>query len=211
MLTASRQQPARLYVGHFTHDRSVQPILTAYKNGVSYPVAGRDELTEAIPALRGRFPSYAAFGGSQIENLFPRSDVAQATVLETYDFASSVAINNGNGTFTVRPLPPEAQIAPVKAVLAGDFDGDGRTDLLLAGNELGVPPVFGPYDASYGLLLLGKADSGFEPIELPQDGLVLDGQVRHIKALRQAGGARLIVVARNDGKLQVLRIAGPRP
>jgi hypothetical protein len=200
-----------LYVGHFSHDRSVQPILTAYRNGVSYPVAQRDELTEAIPALRGRFPSYAAFGASRIENIFSKSDVAQATVLEAYDFASSVAINNGNGTFRLRPLPAEAQIAPVKAMLAADFDGDGRTDLLLAGNELGVPPVFGPYDASYGLLLLGKSNGGFEPVELPQDGLVLDGQVRHIRALRQAGGARLIVVGRNDGTLQVLRIAGSRP
>jgi hypothetical protein len=200
-----------LYVGRFTHERSVQPILTAFKNGVSYPIASRDELTEVIPALRGRFPSYSAFGASRVENILPRSDLANASVLEAHDFASSVAINNGNGTFTLRALPVEAQLAPVKAALAADFDGDGRMDLLIAGNELGVPPVFGPYDASYGLLLLGKPDGGFEPVELPQDGLVLDGQVRHIKALRQAGGARLIVVARNNGKLQVLRIAGPRP
>jgi hypothetical protein len=211
VLTASRQQPARLYVGHFTHDRSVQPILTGYRNGVSYPVAQRDELTGVIPALGGRFPSYAAFGASRIENILPRSDIAQAAVLEAYDFASSVAINKGDGTFRLEPLPAEAQFAPVKAVFADDFDGDGRPDVLLAGNELGVPPVFGPYDASYGLLLLGKPGGGFEPVELPQDGLVLDGQVRHIRALRQAKGTRLIVVARNDEKLQVLRIAGSRP
>jgi hypothetical protein len=35
---------------------------------------------------------------------------------------------------------------------------------------------------------------------------VLTGQVRHIKALRQAGGARLLVIARNDDSLQVLRV-----
>jgi hypothetical protein len=211
VLTASRRQPARLYTGHFTHDRSVQPILTSYKNGISYPVAQRDELTEVIPALRERFPSYAAFGASRIDDILPRSDIAHATVLESYDFASSVAINKGDGTFSLEPLPPEAQFAPVKAVFVDDIDGDGRADVLLAGNELGVPPVFGPYDASYGLLLLGKPNGGFESVELSQDGLVLDGQVRHIRALRQAGGARLIVVARNDEKLQVLRIAGSRP
>ena len=31
-----------------------------------------------------------------------------------------------------------------------DFDGDGHTDLLVAGNFFGVPPLLGRYDASYG-------------------------------------------------------------
>jgi len=208
-LTASRRQPARLYVGDFAHNRTVQGILTVYKNGVSYPVAGRDELLRAVPELRSRFPSYSAFGASRVEDIFPQSELQRARVLEAYDFASSVAMNNGNGTFTLRPLPMEAQFAPVAASLADDFDGDGRVDLLVAGNEFGVPPLFGRYDAGYGLFLHGTGDGRFEPIDLSQSGLVLDGQVRHIKALRAAGGGRLIVVARNDDKLQVLRISPP--
>jgi hypothetical protein len=208
LITASPQAPARLYVGHFTHDRSVQQILTVFNNGVSYPVAQRDELIRAIPELGKRFPSYSAFGATRVEDILPRSDLRQAKVLEAYNFATSVALNNGNGTFTLRPLPMEAQFAPITAIVADDFDGDGRTDLLLAGNEFGVPPLFGRYDASYGLLLRGKPNGDFEPVDLSQDGLVLNGQVRHIRTLRQAGGIRLIAVARNDDKLQVLRI-GP--
>ena len=60
----------------------------------------------------------------------------------------------------------EAQFAPVTAIVADDFDGDGRTDLLLAGNEFGIPPLFGRYDASYGLLLHG--DGQYAPEYLPQ-------------------------------------------
>jgi hypothetical protein len=200
-----------LYVGHFAHDRSVQQILTAYKNGVSYPVAQRDELVRVIPELGPRFASYSAFGAARVEDILSRADLTKASVLEAYNFATSIALNNGDGTFTLQPLPIEAQFAPVTAVIADDFDGDGRTDLLLAGNEFGVPPLFGRYDASYGLLLRGKPSGRFEPVELSRDGLVLDGQVRHIRTLRQVGGTRLIAVARNDDKLQVLRIAPSRP
>jgi hypothetical protein len=211
MLTASRDRPARLYVGRFAHDRSTQPLLTTYRSGVSYPVAQRDELAQAIPALRARYSSYADFGASRVEDIVSHSDIAQAKTLEAYDFATSVAINNGNGTFTIKPLGAEAQFAPVRAIVAADFDEDGRTDLLLAGNDLGMPPAFGPHDASYGVLLRGKPDGGFESVDLAVSGLVLDGQVRHIGTIRQAGGARLVVVARNDETLQVLRIAGFRP
>ena len=209
-LTASPKQPAHLYVGDFAHDRSIQQILTVSRDGASYPVAGRDELLRAIPDLRVRYPSYAAFAGRHIEDILPVSERRRATVLAAYDFATSIALNNGNGTFTLRALPMEAQFAPVAAVLAGDFDGDGHIDLLLAGNDFGVPPVFGRYDASYGLMLRGIGDGHFEPVDLTTSGLVLEGQVRHIKAVRRAMGGVSIVVARNNDKLQIFRIS-PAP
>jgi hypothetical protein len=122
-----------------------------------------------------------------------------------------VALNDGNGRFTVRPLPVEAQFAPIYAALADDFDGDGRTDLLLAGNFYGVTPVRGRYDASYGLLLRGAGDGRFESVDLERSGLVLEGQVRRLRSIRAADGSRLIAVARNDSTLRILRPLRARP
>jgi hypothetical protein len=206
-LRASPTEPARLYVDDFGHTGTVEQIVTFYKHGVSYPLAGRDELLELAPQLRRRYPTYASFGASRIEDIFSASELAQATMREAHYFASAVALNNGNGTFTLTPLPAEAQFAPIRAVLADDFDGDGRTDLLVAGNDYGAPPVLGRYDASYGLLLRGSGDGRYEAVDLEQSGLLIDGQVRHLQWLRHANGDRLIVVARNDDKLQIL---GPR-
>jgi len=172
---------------------------------VSYPLAGRDELVRLIPQLRRRYPSYAAFGASRIDDILPASELKQATVLEARVFASSVALNSGDGTFRLQPLPVEGQFAPVYASLAADFDGDGHADLLLAGNLYGVQPVLGRYDASYGLLLHGTGDGRFESVDMEQSGLLIEGQVRHLGLLRHAGGDRLIVVARNNDRLQVLR------
>jgi len=205
-LAASRQRPARLYVGDFAHDHVVQQILTAYTGSESYPVAGRDELVRAIPGLRDKFPSYAAFGGRRIEDILPAADRSRATILEAYNFATSIALNTGGG-YTLQTLPPEAQLSSVRAALADDFDGDGHVDLLLAGNDFGVPPVFGRNDASYGVFLRGVGDGRFTPVDLPESGLVLAGQARHIRVVRQANGGRLIVVARNDDTLQVFRLS----
>jgi len=206
-LHASLKEPARLYVNDFSHSGggNLEQILTSYKNGVSYPVAGRDELLKKIPSLRGKYPSYKDFGASRVEDIFPAADLSQAQVREAYTFASAVALNNGNGAFTLQPLPVEAQFAPIYASLAGEFDGDGKTDLLVGGNFYGVIPVLGRYDASYGLLLRGDGKGGFTAVDMAESNLVIDGQVRDMKMLRGPKGERLIVVARNNDKVMVLR------
>jgi hypothetical protein len=120
-----------------------------------------------------------------------------------------VARNNGNGTFTVEALPAEAQFAPIYTALPGDFDGDGRIDLLVGGNFSGVPPVLGRYDASYGLMLKGDGAGHLTPVDLAESNLVIDGEVRHMASLRGARGERLIVVARNNDKVEILRVQPP--
>ena len=87
----------------------------------------------------------------------------------------------------------------------GDFDGDGHTDLVVAGNFSGVTPVRGRYDASYGLLLRGDGLGGFASVDLEASNLVIDGEVRDMALVQLADGGRLIVVARNDDALQMLR------
>ena len=204
-LRASAAEPARLVIGDFGHNGTLEQLLTFYKHGVSYPLAGRDELVRLVPQLRSRYASYADFGASRIEEIFPAADLRAAKVREARTFASSVAMNDGKGGFTLRPLPAEAQFAPIRAVLADDFDGDGKTDLLVAGNFFGVPPMLGRYDAGYGLLLRGDGRGGFAAVDLEADNLVIEGQARHLGLLRRANGDRLVVVARNDDRLQLLR------
>jgi hypothetical protein len=208
-LTASAREPMRMYVGDFGHNGTLEQLITFYKHGVSYPLAGRDELVKLMPALRSKYPSYRAFGASRIEDILPASELAKAKVLEAHTFASAVAMNRGKGTFALQPLPVEAQFAPVYAVRAEDFDGDGRADLLLAGNFYGVPPAQGRYDASHGLLLHGNGDGTFAAVDMSRSHLLIEGQVRHMQPLTRADGSRLVIVARNDDRLQLLRALRP--
>jgi len=205
VLRASRAEPARLYLGDFFGTGRPAQILTSYRHGTSYPLAGRDELIQVMPALASRYPTYASFGASRIEDIIPAKALRTAHVLEADTFASAVGLNRGDGTFELRPLPNEAQFAPIYSSLAGDFDGDGKTDLIVAGNFYGVTPVQGRYDASYGLLLRGDGRGNFAPVDMERSGLAIEGQVRHMAFLQGARGERLIVVARNNDKLQVLR------
>jgi len=210
-LRASSSEPARMYVGDFSHTggENVEQIITSYRNGVSYPLAGRDELLARIPALKTKFPSYKDFGASRIEDIFPAADIQQAQVREAHTFASAVALNNGNGTFTLRQLPIEAQFAPIYASLAGDFDGDGKADLLIGGNLYGVAPVLGRADASYGLMLHGDGAGNFTSVDMVASNFAVDGEVRDLKLLRGPSGQRFIAVARNNDRLLLFHASSP--
>jgi hypothetical protein len=204
-IRASREEPARLYVHDFFQNDALEQVLTFYKHGVSYPVMGRDDFARTMPQLRSKYDSYAKFGASRVEDILPADELKRATKLEAYVFASSVALNKGDGTFDLQQLPIEAQFAPVYAALAEDFDTDGNVDLLLGGNFDGVTPMWGRYDASYGLVLRGDGRGRFRSIDLDESGVEITGQVRHMKWLRHAGGDRVILVARNNDRLMVLR------
>jgi hypothetical protein len=207
-IRASRDEPARMYVHDFFRNGALEQVITFYKHGVSYPLLGRDDFVQTMPPLRGRYGSYAAFGASRIEDIFSSEELEQASVMEARTFATSVAVNRGNGSFDLLPLPLEAQFSPVYAAIAADFTEDGDIDLLLGGNFDGVTPLLGRYDASYALLLEGDGSGRFTAVDLERSGLEVEGQVRDLKWLRRARGGRVIVVARNNDRTLVLRPQG---
>src|SRR2546430_4561198 len=98
----------------------------------------------------------------------------------SHTFATALVRNNGDGSFTLSPLPLEAQLAPVYGILAQDVDGDGKPDLLLAGNFDGVQPEIGRMSASYGLVLRGDGRRRFTPLPAAQSGVMVPGQARDI-------------------------------
>ena len=212
-LQASAAAPVTMHVKDFTGGGFVQQLLATHEQGRSYPFAVRDELIRAVPALKARFPSYADFAGQPMDAVFPAPMLDGATVRTARTFATSLVRNDGGGRFTVVPLPREAQLAPVYALLRDDVDGDGRADLLLGGNFEGVLPSIGRMASGVGLLLRGDAAGALVPVPARESGFRVPGQTREIVRLRGAGGPRYLV-ARNDDRPMLFRPAPrvrPRP
>ena len=86
-------------------------------------------------------------------------------------------------------------------MLAGDFDGNGTLDLVLAGNFDGVKPEIGRMSASYGLFLRGDGKGSFTPVRTVESGFFVPGQARDIARIRTRAGVRYVVTRNNDGPL----------
>ena len=200
-LHASPTEPATMYVKDFDGNGFAEQIVACYNQGRNYPLALRDDLIKALPALAARFPNYKDYARLTVSDVFPSKELEGALVRTAYTFATSLVQHNANGSFTLVPLPREAQLAPVYGILAEDVDGDGTRDLLLAGNFDGVKPEIGRMSASYGLVLRGDGSGGFTPARTIESGFLVPGQSRDIQRLRTPNGRRYIVARNNDRPL----------
>jgi len=200
-LHASEAEPATMYVKDFDGNGVSEQIVSVYNHGTSYPIAMRDELLTALPYLKPRYPRYADYAGQTVTDIFSPAELAGATVKQVHTFATALARNNGDGSFTLVPLPLAAQLAPVYGILAGDVDGDGRPDLLLAGNFDGVQPAIGRMSASHGLALQGDGTGRFTPLGAGQSGFFVPGQARDIQRVRTRRGDLYVVTRNNDRPL----------
>jgi hypothetical protein len=111
--------------------------------------------------------------------------------------ASVIAINNGNGQFTVQKLPAELQLSSICAVHCTDLDDDGKPDIILGGNEFGFLPQFERLDAGRGAVLLNKGKAEFRLLDAEESGVDLEGQIRDIKEIKGAIGKQILFL-RND-------------
>jgi hypothetical protein len=203
-LRASANEPVTMYVKDFVGNGFAQQIVTYYSNGRSYPLVLRDDLIKALPYLKTRYLSYKDYARQSVTDIFSPKELADALVKEAYTFSTSLARNNGDGSFTLVPLPRKAQLAPVYGILASDFDGDGKLDLLLAGNFDAVKPEIGRMSASYGLFLHGDGKGEFTPVEASKSGFLVPGQARDIERIRTSHG-ELYVVTRNNDRPVIFR------
>jgi hypothetical protein len=207
---ATPAEPVTMYVKDFGGSGVVDQIVSVYNHGTSYPIAMRDELLKALPYLRARYPGYKDYARQTVTDIFTPDELRGAILRQARTFATALARNNGDGSFTLVPLPRAAQIAPVYAILARDVDGDGKPDLLLAGNFDGVQPEIGRMSAGYGLLLRGDGTGRFTPVPEPQSGFLVPGQARDIARVRTRRGP-LYVVTRNNDRPLVFRPSPPVP
>ena len=208
-LQASVSEPVSMYVKDFAHSGFAQQILTYYNNGKQYPMPLRDELLRSIAPLRERYPTYKSFANQTMADVFPPQELGGAVVKNAYTFATSLIRNNGDGSFTVVPLPVEAQISPVYGVLASDFETTGKTGLLLAGNFDGVNPEIGTMTAGYGVYLRGDGKGHFTAVREPESGFEVPGQARDIQRVRTRTGA-IYIVARDNDRPLVFQSSGRR-
>ncbi|MBW3545211.1 MAG: VCBS repeat-containing protein, partial [Bacteroidetes bacterium] len=201
--SASEASPMALYVSDFDDNKTLDHIFVRTLDGKEYPMVLRHDLVKQLTNLKKKYTTYQAYAGQTVQQVFTEEQLGGALRRVAHTLASSVVFNNGDGTYTVQPLPDQVQFSPVRSILAADFDGDGKEELLLSGNFENTKPEEGRYDANEGILLKVAPDRQFRVLSPRQTGLKVKGVVNGTAVLHTASGKKMLLFARNNDTLQV--------
>jgi len=194
----SAKEPAELYYADFDKNGSIDPFLNFYVQGVSYPFVSRDELNDQIYPMRRKFSSYKNYANATMKDIIPPDDLAKAGKL-TVNETRTICLLYKNGKFIPAPLPLQAQFSMVSKIVTGDFDHDGKADLLLFGNHSDNRLKLGSIDAGYGCLLKGNGHGDFSYVDQPDAGLSVKGDVKSATTITIGDKKYVIVGINNEG------------
>ncbi|MFO7826731.1 MAG: VCBS repeat-containing protein [Cyclobacterium sp.] len=203
-----KEAPLQIHWADFDANGSMEAIISHVRDGKRVPVHPRDDLFQQIPSLKKTYPTYHDYALADMASLIEATAEKAPKQLSVEQFASVILMNTDSG-FQISPLPNEAQLAPVYGALAEDFNGDGKTDLFLTGNNFAGEAINGPYDASYGLMLHGDAAG---TLKVPQQNPWVSGDQRGLThATLQKSGQTLALALKNNQAIEWLNLFPASP
>ena len=205
---ADDKHPVSIYAKDFDKNSRIDPIVTIFlkdQKGIKdeYTSANRDEIISQLPGVRKKYLKYKEFAQANIHHIFSEEEMKEALVLRANNFNSCYLQNNGNGKFSLHPLPSQAQMAPINGMVVDDFNGDGDLDIAVSGNDYGNEVTNGRYDGMNGLVLLGDGTGKFSSQTILQAGLFISGDAKALVKMKGPGNTYLLAASQNRGPLKI--------
>lgn len=186
----SPTEPDWLIFGDMDQNARPELIEVYSAEGVRYPRRGFDPLQRSMPFLRQKFLNFHQFSMSPMTSMFSEEAVRKAFMVRATHSESGVLLNQGDLTFTFKPLPKLAQAAPINDIAVIDVNDDNMPDLVVAQNDFSPQSMQGRMDGGMGLLLIGQGDGSFQCVAPRESGIVVPGESRRVDALDLNGDGR---------------------
>jgi hypothetical protein len=197
------EKPLYIFADDFDDDGQLDIVLSKDDNGRRVPVRGLQCSSGQMPVIRERFASYDAFASAPLEAILGREDLTGTFSLNATTFSSGTVLVRSDGIGPFRPLPKEAQIAPIAGAVVMPQAADGRYDVIIAGNQFTTEVETTPYDAGKGLLMrYGTAgnDIQFEVVLPAVSGVFIPGDVRKATSIRVSSDQIPGIIAASNGR-----------
>lgn len=174
-----------------------------------FPVQGRDDILKQMISLKKKFTNYKSYATATMDEILSPEQRQGALRLKANMLKSCYLRNEGNGKFTLIPLPIAAQVSVLNGMQTGDFDGDGNLDVVINGNDYGTDVSIGRYDALNGLMLKGDGKGNFKPLSILQSGIYIPGNGKALVEMRNKNGDLLLAASQNKDSLKVFKLNAP--
>lgn len=197
-LRPDKNAPVKLWINDYDNNGTVEKIMTQTVSGKDMPVFLKKEMEEQLPVIKKENLKNEAYADKSIQELFSKELIAKAVVKQFNYYNSCLAINNGNGNFTIEPLPSMSQLSCINVFQVLDINNDKLPDLVTGGNQFGFLPQFERLDASFGDILINDGNGKFIWQNDANTGINLRGEMRDIKEIKMKDKTCLLFLQNNE-------------
>lgn len=204
---ARPDQPIEVFAADFDRSGRHTPILTHYMDGEQVPVPRRDALMELMPSLRSDFVKFSTYAEARIDDLVSLKS-REHTHRKAHELRSGYLSWSAQGPGTFKAFPPQIQWAGVHAFATTDLTGNGRTDIILGGNNFELEIESARTDALSLAVLIQTAENEWQFV--PQEGLInrFNRELRSLDLI-QIEGETHVVAGWKEHPIEILKITIP--
>ena len=201
-----QEGPMKIWINDFDNNGTIEQIVTQHRNGKDYPIHQKRELTEQLAVLKKQNLKASEYAKKSIDELFSAEVFDNSIVKEAAISESIIAVNEGDGTYTIKKLPPRVQLSCVCDISCTDLNNDGNLDLIMGGNDFEYKPQYSRLDASYGNVLLGDGKLGFQWQDYKASGFFVKNELKHLSQFKDKNGNVFMVAAINNSKPKIFAL-----
>ena len=131
----SSKNPVKMWMNDFDNNGTIEQIVTKHENGKDYPIHMKKELTAQLVSLKKQNLKASVYAKKSIDELFPKAIFQRSIMKKSTISKTIIAVNDGNGNFSVKALPNRVQFSCVCGIVCRDINNDGNMDIIIAGNN----------------------------------------------------------------------------
>ncbi|MBK9981958.1 MAG: VCBS repeat-containing protein [Saprospiraceae bacterium] len=202
---ASPKEPFIVLGSDFDQNGSSDIVLATQFDGKEVPVRGRECSSQQLPYIAKEYPSYEGFAKASLQDIIGKDKIKGSMRLELTEFKSGIFWGTKEGDYRWEAFPVEAQLSPIVGFAIADADGDGKSDVIAAGNLYDMEVETTRYDAGQGVIMSWTADGGWISHTPKETGFYAGGNIRGLKPIT-VGGKKAVLLARGNDKLSMFEI-----
>ncbi|SFZ92761.1 Repeat domain-containing protein [Flaviramulus basaltis] len=202
----SKEHPMKIWINDFDNNGTIEQIVTRDFDGKDYPVHMKKELTAQMVKLKKENLKASEYAKRTINELFSKEIIESAIKKKSSITETVIAVNNGNGDFTIKILPSRVQLSCVCGITCVDINNDGNIDIVMGGNNFEFKPQYSRLDGNLGNVLINKGNFDFEWQDYNTSGFVVRDEIKHLKQFKDKDGKTYIIAAINDSKPKIFSI-----
>jgi len=198
---ANKEEPFLVLANDFDMNGSSDIVLATHYEGKEVPVRGRECSSQQLPYIKKAFPTFDGFAKASLQEIIGKEKIKGSLRYELTEFNSGIFWGTAEGDYRWEAFPADAQISPITGFAVEDVNGDGKPEVISAGNLYDTEVETSRYDAGKGCIMNWTADgwSFHEPIET---GFYAGGNIRAFQPI-QVNGKNGVLAARGNGKLSL--------